>query len=169
VGSDDVPGDGQPQAGSPEFAGPRLAVRILDSSSMSTRRSGASSSTPPGSASRRARALSSGPSSPPAKTASPARSSTEPSGAPSCHRTNTDSRIRQTATRVSDRSRYLWPADGIIVVGVREGRQQALWGGGRRDVPGPDIPGPIGRKEENYAAGSCGNRSGCRRCNPVAD
>src|SRR3989337_1216106 len=40
---------------------------------------------------------------------------------------------------------------------------------GRRDVLGPDIPWPIGKKEKDYAVDSCGNRSGCRRCNPVAD
>jgi len=53
----------------------------------------------------------------------------EPSGAPSCHRTNTDPRIRQTAARVSDRSRFRRLVDGITVAGVREGRQQALGGG----------------------------------------
>ena len=93
----------------------------------------------------------------------------EPSGSPSCHRTNTGTRIRQTATRVSDRNRFRRPVDGITVVDIRERRQQAPGRGDRRDVPGPDIPGPIGRKGENYAADSCGNRSGCRRCNPVAD
>ena len=47
-------------------------------------------------------------------------------GAPSCHRTTTGPKIRQTAARVSDRYRYRRQADGITVIGVREGRQQAL-------------------------------------------
>ena len=60
-------------------------------------------------------------------------------GAPSSRRTNTYSMLGQTATRVSDGSRYRGLADGITVAGVREGRQQAPGGGARRDVPGPGI------------------------------
>src|SRR3989304_7547131 len=62
--------------------------------------------------------------------------------------------------------RCLWQADGITVIGVREGDNRP-WGR-RRDVPGPDIPGPIGKKEKDYAVDSCGNRSGCCRCATVA-
>jgi hypothetical protein len=51
-----------------------------------------------------------------------------PSGTPSCHRTNTVPRIRQTVIRGSDGSGYRRPADGITVAGVREVRQQALGG-----------------------------------------
>jgi hypothetical protein len=64
------------------------------------------------------------------------------------HRTNTGPRIRQTAIRVSDMCRYLRPADGITVVGVREGRQQARGGGQRSDVLGPDLPGAHRKKGE---------------------
>jgi len=66
------------------------------------------------------------------------------------HRTNTGPQIRQTATRVSDGIRFRSLADGITVVGVREGRQQAHGGG---DVPGPDILGPMGKKEKTPDAG----------------
>jgi hypothetical protein len=44
----------------------------------------------------------------------------EPSGAPSCPRTNTGPRIRQTATRDSDRSRYRRLAGRITVRVIRE-------------------------------------------------
>src|SRR5659263_657782 len=39
---------------------------------------------------------------------------------PTCHRTNTDSKLGQTATRVSDRSRYRRLAGGISLGVIRE-------------------------------------------------
>jgi hypothetical protein len=58
--------------------------------------------------------------------------------ASSCNRTNTYSKLGQTATRISDGSRYRRLAGGITVAGVREGRQRAPGGEERRDAPGPD-------------------------------
>jgi hypothetical protein len=36
--------------------------------------------------------------------------------------------------------------EGITVIGVREGRRQALWGVERRDVHGHDTLGPLGKR-----------------------
>jgi hypothetical protein len=58
----------------------------------------------------------------------------EPSGAPSCHRTNTDSKLGQTATRVSDRNRYRRPAGRITVLETRECLHLPVEGRGRREA-----------------------------------